>query len=58
MNSEVYICNICNSTNLFVKRWIALNNQGFCLTLEEGDECYCEDCQKFTKIKIKENENT
>lgn len=47
-----YYCSICGGTNIQLQAWIDPNNNNRYIGDTEDDECWCEDCQEHTKIKM------
>lgn len=47
-----YCCSVCGSTNIQLQAWIDPNNNNKYIEGTEDDECWCENCQEHTKIKL------
>lgn len=45
-----FCCDRCGGTNIQIQAWINANTNEYVDDIS-GDECWCEDCQKHTKIK-------
>lgn len=45
-----YVCSECGSPNIQVQAWVNANTNEYVDDIG-GGECWCEDCQKHTKIK-------
>lgn len=48
-----YCCSVCGGTNIQLLAWIDANTNEY-ISDTEDDECWCEDCEKHTKIKLYE----
>lgn len=46
----MYRCSKCKGTNIQVKAWIDPNTNEYISDIE-GDDCWCEDCFDYTKMK-------
>lgn len=51
LDSPKYCCPICGGTNIQLQAWIDPNNNNKYIGDTEDDECWCEDCEKHTKLK-------
>lgn len=47
-----YCCSICGGTNIQLQAWIDPNNNNRYIKDTKDDECWCEDCEENTKIKV------
>lgn len=47
-----YCCSICGGTNIQLQAWIDPNNNNNYIEGTEDSECWCENCQEHTKIKL------
>lgn len=55
-NPAKYCCSNCGGTNIQILCWIDPNTGRYCG--ESGDnDCWCDDCQNTTKLKVINNEN-
>ena len=50
-NKFTYCCSQCGGTNIQVQAWVNANTNEYVDDIG-GDECWCEDCQKHTKMKM------
>ena len=50
-NKFTYCCSQCGGTNIQVQAWVNANTNEYVDDIGEG-ECWCEDCQKHTKMKM------
>ena len=46
-----YVCSECGSPNVQVPAWVNANTNEYVSDLYNSDECWCEDCEKHTKLK-------
>lgn len=50
-NKFTYCCSQCGGTNIQVQAWVNANTNEYVDDIG-GGECWCEDCQKHTRMKM------
>ena len=46
-----YVCSECGSPNIQVQAWVNANTNEYVDDITDNAECWCEDCDKHTKLK-------
>ena len=46
-----YVCSECGSPNVQIQAWVNANTNRYVSDLYDSGECWCEDCEKHTKLK-------
>lgn len=46
-----YVCSECGSPNIQVQAWVNANTNEYVDDIGDSTECWCEDCDKHTKLK-------
>lgn len=49
--SHRYVCSECGSPNIQVQAWVNANTNEYVDDITDNAECWCEDCDKHTKLK-------
>ena len=46
-----YVCSECGSPNVQIQAWVNANTNEYVSDLCDSGECWCENCEKHTKLK-------